>query len=106
MRDRHDHAEYDRVPRRPSRANEIGGHDGLSMAGLQGMEGAKADRDGEGQDNDARAQLLRPHQVRERVPRSGLRVRFQPEGGFAGGRIGVGGGWLGLPGRARCDSLA
>jgi hypothetical protein len=50
------------------------------MAWFKGMEGAKANRPGQGQADNAKAQLWRGYQLSESVPWCGLLVSLEWQG--------------------------
>ncbi len=59
------------VARGPTRTHEIGGHDRLAVSGFERMQGAHTQRRRHGQQEDADAQLLGGHELREGRARRG-----------------------------------
>jgi len=58
MRGRHDHAKVERVPKRTTGADQIGGDEGFAMTGLKRMQVAQSDGDSESETDHAKAELL------------------------------------------------
>ena len=76
MRSGHDDPEQQRMPRRTSRADQVGSDDRLSVAWFQGVQGAQSEGDEGGRDEEPQAQPAGSDQLSECVARGRLLIRL------------------------------